>query len=63
MPRHKLTHLTKDNSETENISLERVCNKCKENKNLSSFSIGKYTCKECLCKRIKCGLCNKMYSF
>lgn len=61
MKRHKQSH-NEDNKEKEKKN-ERHCNKCKENKSLEKFSMGKYTCKDCLKQRIQCTLCNKTYSF
>ena len=61
MKQHKLVH-TKE-SDTNKNTCDRHCNKCKQIKNLIEFSLGKYTCKECLKERVICEDCGKNCSF
>ena len=61
MNRHKLTH-TEPKSDKPSKT-DRLCNRCHERKVLDKFSLGKYTCKDCLKQKIQCSLCPKIFSF
>ena len=60
MKRHKQSH--EENKENKQIKTERRCNNCNNKKSLDHFSMGKYTCKECLKQKIECSICHKIYA-
>ncbi len=56
---HKLKHT--ETNQTESVS--QYCNNCKLAKDLKEFYIGRYTCTECLRKKVDCQHCGKVYTF
>ena len=41
----------------------RCCKNCNTIKPLKEFYLSLYTCKECLCRKVTCEKCDKVYSF